>query len=110
VTATTLADELGLDQQIGDDFLDLLVADTDWVDAEFDAIIAAGWNPGGDNGRPSDRPLAAGGSQPETDPPLGTVGHRRPRSRVAVAPATQRRGRSPPARNVLPLGLTEGRW
>ncbi len=99
MTGPTRTDEPGIDQRINDDFLDLLTADDDWINAEFDAIIAAGWNPGADDGKPSGRRPPADGSPSPTGPPQGSAGGRPRRPSSTAATPARGRGRAPPARD-----------
>jgi hypothetical protein len=75
---------------------DLLVADDEWVDREFEAIIAFGW----DDAEPPARPAAGRGGLrprgPRSDTVHGCVRQRRGRRSAATAWAHQRGPPAPP--------------
>ena len=78
------------------EFMDLLVADDEWVDREFEALVSAGW--GGDvPPRPASRQGAHWPRRPGYDRRPRPV--RRP-STVPVKPGVPVYGRGPPCLQV----------
>ncbi|GAA4465113.1 hypothetical protein [Phytohabitans houttuyneae] len=78
------------EKALNDAFLDLVYADQETVDAEFDELIATSWEPPppAPHPTPADRPPPRRAAQPEDQPPR--LRHR-PRRRKQPA-----RQRSPP--------------
>jgi hypothetical protein len=75
-------------------FLDLILADDEWVDAEFDAIVAVSWP----RLRPPARPGPSGNSRPPAGQhrPANTAARLRHIRRGCVRTSAHGRERSPP--------------
>jgi hypothetical protein len=87
-------------RQAGATFAELICADEQWLRDEFDALIAANYQPPGPPAPPRVPPLPPHHREPECPPP-GVPG-----PQAATVPGGLRRQRSPPPAPPIPATTT----
>jgi len=97
-----------VDRRVGDEFVDLLLADDEWVDAEFDAIIAASCGAEAGNPNSSDRGFRRPGFPHAPVENTAAQDRETPAPSVTL-PRAPGRIRSPPVVSGC-TDPSEGRW